>query len=615
MDYCLLVALSRDSIRFYYNYANRPDEFISLGDEPVVKPLAVWFNGNDVIVGQEALQQAQSQYNNGTAYYHLFDQMEKPGHFNFNGQEHSYNTLVLFAIKAGLTPFFTKVKYGELGELNQNIGVMPLIIMMENDIPDAAQAFIMGQLDKNGFGNMLQVDPCKNLLRAFESRIKEVGSTVVVISSGGNSLDISFFTDDTLINTIHIPEANIDPRLEILARSIWENSTCYYDYLSYENESEILMQVALSFLISNMQELKGSVRLSNGRTYPYFLSRNQLNYIQNDRGSSIERIIIEQVESIGGSAKTSTLILFNQATRNGYIIDLLRRDFPHTIVVKDKEWEIVQKTVLELAKSKNFVFRDASASVLPTESPKPTEIPSPADNRRKKMLQPEVQTLLSNGNIQQATSLVDAFEKDMHQRNISVFDEEITMLRSLIANHCPPKPEPQQPVEPQVVTPTAGDNKKFKILKAEIKTLIANGNQAQAVKKRDTFLKEMHAKGIVAFDNEVQEMLTQSPNSTAHPASSNKEAQEMPTRSSDTTAYRAASPIEKQAPSPTPRDKRDIIALERTVDTKIALGDFAGARAAIKEFGDAMNQRGIAYFDKDIKMMRDKVAVAKTSKK
>lgn len=152
-----------------------------------------------------------------------------------------------------------------------------------------------------------------------------------------------------------------------------------------------------------------------------------------------------------------------------------------------------------------------------------------------------------------------------------------------------------QPAQSAKVTaPTKRDERDFKMLKLDVETHLANGRNAQAAAAVKSFLDAMHTKGVDAFDSEAAALLKTAP--------------------AETKASKAAD-AHAQSAEPTGKERRAMRILEATVNTLLANGQAAKAKAEIAAFRKEMHANGITAFDVDLDNMVRSAVPAKSDSK
>ena len=118
MNFCVLIELSKKKISFLYNRSDGENKLTPFDNECQALPLAIFCQGNDIQIGQYAINEAlnQSPY----AYTDIFNVMKTVGTYKYRGEEFHYNTLLFNAIQKYLSYFFDSVLIGQPCRLEKN---------------------------------------------------------------------------------------------------------------------------------------------------------------------------------------------------------------------------------------------------------------------------------------------------------------------------------------------------------------------------------------------------------------------------------------------------------------------------------------------------------------
>jgi hypothetical protein len=591
MPYSLLIRISHKTISFSANKDGEGD-FVPYG-EPI-RPLAVWFLGSSVTIGADAKHQALMGTSN--AFYHIFDRMKEPGkRFEYANETHDYNKLLLYTIRAGVEEFLVKEMMNSLGQMEDNIGHLPILVAFGMDVTANERNVVTGQLQRNGFGNIKVIDEDSYLIRSLKKK-----GDVLVLSSDGMTLYGAFYKENKRVGEFSAEGLGRDPRVEKLSRLIWERTDAQNDWLRYEDEKDELEEAANKFLVSGKSECNESVVLSNGNDYPYYLQQSDLWTFNNNDEIGVSRFIIDKIQTWNGSRQSCCVFLKSHAVRNKYLMEQLVKEFPigvHLVAKSIKEH--CNTILLEDCRALNFTFQQPT-SIPHTSEPKEPVVgdnpiqtaiaePSSRDKRDFRMLKGELRACVANGDEKGVKAKCKEFLNRMHGNGIMAFDEDVAKLlnevdsSSVKAGNVPNKKKPQSDTLPEhtssdiksdirastgvtATVPNKRDYNLFKLLKQEIQRCIDAHDKTTAKKKSDDFLSEMHAKGVVAFDKETAEMLK----------------------------------LIQDAVAPTGLDKRNMRILKSTISTLKAKSDKAGIQRECKKFLDAMHKKGIVAFDSEV---------------
>lgn len=501
MEYCVLVEISQTNITFSA-YTGGESGFVPYGGEH--RPLAVWFSGSSVIIGQDAKQQAMQGTPN--AFYNLFSQMTSLGQFDYANETHDYNKLVLYTIRAGLKEFFMNVLRNSQGALEDNIAHLPLVIIFGADMDHNLRSVVVTQLKDNGFGNIWTVEEDEYIISSLPS-YKTNEQSYMVLSSDGLSLYGALYSHRKNIDNFVLEGAGRDPRVDKLAELIWERTMAENDWLMFESELPELQKAANRYILSGEDDWNCNVTLSNGSSYPYYLNKADLNLYNRINDTGLVQKLLEHVSAAHIDKRTCNVILKGLAANNKYLYEMLNPEFVSlSLLGKDLRKKFLS-TLLNDCKARKFLFlqpnvehADNVIKVSPLVQETKVSVITKRDEREFKIFKLSIETYKKNGNAKQAQKDAEEFLAKMHTRNLNQFDKEVEQLLDWI--------EEGKPIAP--IESSSLDKRNFRVLKAQVNTLISNGKQQQARKEIDNFKREMREKGITFFDVELDNLLSHS---------------------------------------------------------------------------------------------------------
>lgn len=299
MNFCILIELSKKKISFLYNRSDGESKFAPFVGEGSALPLAIYCFGNDIQIGQFAIEEAMHQ--SPHAYTDVFQTMKTVGMYRYKGNEYHYNTLLKNAIEKYLTHFFDSVLIGQYGRLEQNIASMPLCFVFNSDIDENERLFVKDCFVKGGYSNLATID--------YDQIVVEASSFstnyAVCVTSDGKDLFMSLYETKThkYLGSSVMPNRGRDPRVETAVSKLWE-SLGYQTYiLNQDEETPILTKIAEDFLSSGELELQRNVLFSDGHARECFLSMRELNdYRYKDDGKIVSDLKnLLQKQNISGS--------------------------------------------------------------------------------------------------------------------------------------------------------------------------------------------------------------------------------------------------------------------------------------------------------------------------
>lgn len=619
MNYCILIELSQTQVTFSA-YTGGEGGFVPYGE--VNRPLAVWFSGNNMVIGKDAQKAALS--NQPNAFTNLFQQMKSRKQFNYANETHEYNKLLLFTLRAGLREFFVQNMYNSQGSLEDNVAYVPLLLMFGPDMDDSSCAVVMSQLKDNGFGNVRRVYENEYILRYLSYQSQPEAK--VILSSDGSTLYGEWYESTKKECSFLLPNAGKDPRVDKLLGLIWERSEAMYHWLSFENEKKAIMEVANRFIQSGESTVNSNLQLSDGNLYPYYLDKSDLSLLNNTTDAQVLNALNRNLNGI--DKENCCVVLKGMAMNNKYLYELLVSEYPHVVRLDDSQQKVALQQLLDECKQMNFDFAQATsvkvtpteplpASIIPTKPCYPSEplgedpqtvpevdasrpsqpvVPSGMDKREFRMLKANVLTCQKNGKNAQAKAEIAAFRQQMHDKGVFDFDQELEAMEVQRVDSVQPlKPKNSSNIDANILThaqPSGKDNQLFRMLKATIQTHIRNGNIAQVKAEIANFRREMHTKNITAFDAELDAIKIKIAKKTG---SSQPQSVRSVSSSEVSHSVQLSRVVE-----PSGKDLQQFRMLSATVKTYLNQGSVAKAQSEIGKFRQQMHEKGITAFKQDL---------------
>lgn len=517
MKFCILIELSKERMSFLYNRSDGVSGFVPFVEQGAL-PLAIYCKGNQIAIGQFAVDEANNHSQN--AFVDVFAKLRDGGTFSYRGEALPSNMLLFTAIQRYLSDFFDKTLIGQVGRLEQNIATMPICFLFNADINENERLFVKGSFIKSGYANVGVRDCDQLAMRTVNTKT----DNYVCITSNGKDLFVNIYDcKGNRIDSFVIHDRGCDPRMNAAVDRLWDSIGYDNYYLNREQEQHILQQVAEDFLSSGKIELNDNVTFSNGYSYNVSLSLHELDQISvSDDG----RVIKEVTSRLAGNGiKTSdcTVILQGKAAHNSFFSDMFKREFNIVKGIDNAMRTEMLANFLKEVKNSDYIFADVPIAkdhykapvepihVIPVVHAEPVS-PSKRDERDMKMLRIDVDTHLRNGRTAEAKAAVDRFSKLMHKKDVAVFDEELNSLLTSIAEymHVPKPSKPHVPSQTDKrASPTKRDERDMKMLRMEVATYRNNGETKKIKVSVEEFRKRMHEKNVYAFDEELDSFLKQ----------------------------------------------------------------------------------------------------------
>lgn len=515
MDFCVLIELSKKNISFLYNRSDGGSKFTPfVGDEHAL-PLAIYCLGNDIQIGQFAVEEAMSQ--SPYAFTDVFQVIRNVGTYKYKGAEYHYNTLLKNAIERYLSYFFDNTLIGQQGRLEQNIATMPLCFVFNADVDENERLFVKDCFEKGGYGNLATIDYDQVVVEASSFSTQYA----VCVTSDGRDLFVSFYNAQThqYLGSRVIRSKGMDPRVDIAVEKLWESLGYDNYYLNKEKEMPKLMQVAEDFLSSGDLELQESIQFSDGYMRECFLSMRELDNFRYSDDSKIVMDLKETLSKLSVSPLECTVVLRGKAANNGYFKRIFKDDFPSLVNVNESFRSKVLSQLLNDIKKDHYRFSKNIFSVRdiqekPADKPSVvanTMVPSPTNKRYFKTKSAEIKGKIRIGDYPGAKEVSDLLLASLHQEGITLWDDEINSLIKDLPSDKPAERRPSvEPVSEAKQTSTKTDAKKYrrqvKIALAEANGKLRLGDSSGANTILLQMLDRLHRDGVNDFDKEICEL-------------------------------------------------------------------------------------------------------------
>lgn len=521
MNFCILIELSKKKISFLYNRSDGEGKFTPFVGEGSALPLAIYCLGNDIQIGQFAIDEAMNQ--NPHAYTDVFQTMKTVGTYKYKGNEYHYNTLLKNAIEKYLTHFFDSVLIGQYGRLEQNIASMPLCFVFNSDIDENERLFVKNCFAEGGYSNLATIDYDQIVVEASSFYTNHA----VCVTSDGKDLFMSLYETKThkYLGSTVMANRGKDPRVDTAVIKLWESLGYENYYLNLETEKTILTKLAEEFLSSGELELQQNVLFTDGYSRECFLSMRELNdYRYSDDGkivSDLKNLLLK----LNISPLDCTIVLKGKAANNGYFKHIFNGEFNSLMNVNDSFRIKVLSQLLKDIKEINYKFN--SGVPQPTSGQtksggiEPSQIvPSGLIKREVRGKIAEIKGKIRIKNYADAKKLANILLDSLHEQGFDMWDNEVnSILKEIPIGGTITKPEIGTRIEEPVLSePPKEDWKKYqrdvRRRIAEAKAMIRKGDLKAAESSLTTLKEEMNAKSIYEFNKSIDETLKEIPKTT-----------------------------------------------------------------------------------------------------
>ena len=356
MKYCLLIHISRDFISFSYNKEG-DKVFVPYGDE-LIKPLAVYCQGNEISIGKFALSEAQK--GNKFAHANLFDAISSTELIEYKGQKYDINKLLFFAMEKYVAEFFDKILMRSEGSLEDNRAHFPVVLLFNPDLRFHERDYVVKSLIGGGYSNLLRVNVSSLFEKVIDSQLDPNSIPIFVGSDGYNLYCES--ERAKLPEIIMMEKVCVDPRVDRALR-IMRMDILHQGYDEYRSDKEsdknLLRKRATDFLNSSQREKMFSAQLSDGFTYDLFLERSVFG-ISSGSISDEAMIAFDNLKTAltatGNQISQCCIVLADRDASTDYVANLFRHFFNNVICITDKQRIHALQMLVDKVVSYNYEF-------------------------------------------------------------------------------------------------------------------------------------------------------------------------------------------------------------------------------------------------------------------
>ena len=439
MNYCVLIELSKKKISFLYNRSDGESRFVSFEGDGQALPLAIFCQGNDIQIGQFAIDEARK--GNPHAYVNVFDIITNRGTYKYRGEDCPYSTILFNAIQKYLSIFFDKILIGTLKHLEDNVAKMPLCFVFNSDIAENQRLFVKNCFKNCGYNNVGTFDYDQIVVEASQYTT----SYTVCVTSDGKDLFLNIFDSHTAkhLSCTEIQDKGYDPRIEIAIDLLWDSLG--YSYLNKDIEKEMLRHSAEDFLSSGKGTYQKKLMFSDGLERECSIFKSELENYRYTYDGSVVAKLKNELKKHDISLADCTIVLKGKAANNEYFRRMFVKDFDNISNVDESFRTRVLKQLLKDIKQNGYSFEKSDTGG--SNGPVPIDIPQGSEpnqpirpsgkisddiKRQVRTVKAEAQGKQRSGNINGARELIQNLLNELHNKGINDFDNELYHLLSEI---------------------------------------------------------------------------------------------------------------------------------------------------------------------------------------
>lgn len=340
-DQRIIISLSRRFITLEYSLGDTQAsiEKFPRGEWPA--PLAIYESPSGFVLGEEALNAARC--GNSRAYTDYFSLLRAGARFNYSGMDLPAGELLVRGLEPVLQTFLRGAFFGNGRNLDEIKGDLPVMVVCEADIDNHERILLERLFVDKGYST-LHVLPYDEIIGDWLGR---TFPQPVSVDVWGDGTDIYFTlyrrgTSRPAARRKASGNLGRDPRVEVICDNIWEESIKLKAWgLEKENEMPRLREEAVRFLNSGDAECEGSVTLSDGYSYDYYVNRANIDSLTNELSGS--RTLARELsnfleENECGRKDNIRLVLRGAAAGNDYVRNQLKTGFGAVTEVDRETW-------------------------------------------------------------------------------------------------------------------------------------------------------------------------------------------------------------------------------------------------------------------------------------
>ena len=382
MKYCVIIELTKNTIKFRYQIDNGQVEFLALKESEQEIPLAFYLNGDELLMGKYAVERASC--GDPFAYTDYFELIKDPQkNFKYANEQRPIKQLLYLGVERYLSFFLREKLLAQDSSIDSNRPTFPLRLCFGQDVSSNERRFVLDQFILAGYGNVAEVEIEPSLFEIVSPKPKDK----LMLAGVNGNLVMSYYSMSTrrFEQTKTLTGMGVDPRYRKCAEKIRGYIIDMDPFLSETLDSnlDVLMAEAKKILGSKSTLMTGSVFLS-GREYDYEISRLELNNIISKAG--INQNLLSEVDyflgTLGKSQSDVEVILVGDANSD-YFMAQLNEKFPVVLGVSEAQyfqvWNRVFSTVdLNPPAIEEYNQRESVSPSLPPvrQAPKAPQAPS-----------------------------------------------------------------------------------------------------------------------------------------------------------------------------------------------------------------------------------------------
>lgn len=212
---------------------------------------------------------------------------------------------------------------------------LPLGLMFADDVKNNVRDSVVDILSNDGFSNVRVIDKNALLVQSVLNH-----PTALILTSDGEDLYCHLYDvrKHVTIAFTCFSKAGRDPRVQVLAKDIWEQVSSRASYLEKENCMPIIRDEVEEFLASELRDKEGSVDLEKERFTYYIKKSPEVISLGGTGDKDILRSLVEFIQTQRVVKEDCALIMGKGLAGNPYFRGMLSGVFA-VMSELDEAWE------------------------------------------------------------------------------------------------------------------------------------------------------------------------------------------------------------------------------------------------------------------------------------
>ncbi len=350
MTYAVVIHLTSKNVKMLYTIGKNAFAYYPLDNNVSEMPLAFYVSGDQLSMGEYAVQRAREKDPN--AYTDYFSLLDSSDTFSLNGGQYSLSMLLVKGMEPYLTSFLKdKISVPEF-DIERAYNEMPLFLSFADEVLPEKASQVCDTFYEEGFHCATQVSINDILFSTMSNNDRGK----VILSGRKDSLYVSFYPykAQPAAFTHKIDGVGLDPRYRICANYIYEQLCEKHPgiVISKEANWETLQQESQKVMESDSAIYMGQVYLNEGVTLDYMIMKMKLNaLLANDTGAQNVLSEVEHVIYDANIQPSQIDLVLEGSVNTDYFIKLFKQHFSQvfhiTEQIRKQIWNVFFNKLLD----------------------------------------------------------------------------------------------------------------------------------------------------------------------------------------------------------------------------------------------------------------------------